>query len=161
LLSPQADRWAHTRAVAERSKLVAADLPRDEQDVLVAAAYLHDIGYAPELHKTGFHALDGALHFQELGYQRIANLVANHSAGKVEADERGLVVELEQFPDDDLELSMALTYCDMTSAGDGRTVTIDERLADVEDRYGTSGPVPEAAREAARIARKFESRQQD
>jgi hypothetical protein len=29
-------------------------------DDLVAAAWLHDIGYAPELAKTGFHPLDGS-----------------------------------------------------------------------------------------------------
>ncbi len=31
---------------------------------LVAAAYLHDIGYAPELAITGFHPLDGARHLR-------------------------------------------------------------------------------------------------
>lgn len=32
----------------------------EDTDVLVAAAWLRDIGYAPEVVDTGFHPLDGA-----------------------------------------------------------------------------------------------------
>ena len=36
-------------------------------DDLVAAAWLHDIGYAPELVETGFHPLDGARYLRREG----------------------------------------------------------------------------------------------
>jgi len=49
LLSPLGDRWKHVRAVGERARSVAAILDREDRHYLVAAAYLHDIGYAPDL----------------------------------------------------------------------------------------------------------------
>jgi hypothetical protein len=46
-----------------------------DRDVLVAAAWLHDVGYAPELAVTGFHPLDGAQHLEAAGFgRRIAAL---------------------------------------------------------------------------------------
>ena len=64
-MSPLGRRWAHVQAVAAR----AASLPFGgaDRELLVAAAYLHDIGYAPELAATGFHPLDGARHLRSLG----------------------------------------------------------------------------------------------
>ncbi len=47
LLEPLGNRWAHVQAVAEQAGRIApAVLPADERDTLVAAAWLHDIGYA-------------------------------------------------------------------------------------------------------------------
>jgi hypothetical protein len=54
--------------------------------VLVAAACLHDLGYAPALIETGFHGLDGARHLRALGYERLAGLVAYHSGARGEAE---------------------------------------------------------------------------
>jgi hypothetical protein len=51
-------RWRHVQSVAVRAGRVAKALSLP--DDLVAAAWLHDIGYAPELAQTGFHPLDGA-----------------------------------------------------------------------------------------------------
>jgi hypothetical protein len=34
-------------------------VPAADRPVLIAAAWLHDIGYAPGLPETGFHPLDG------------------------------------------------------------------------------------------------------
>jgi hypothetical protein len=69
-------RWAtagHTCwAVVRQAQEIAAILPSEERAVLVAAAYLHDLGYAPALVETGFHALDGARHLRALGYERLA-----------------------------------------------------------------------------------------
>jgi HD superfamily phosphodiesterase len=65
--------------------------------VLIAAAYLHDIGYAPTLARTGFHPLDGAVHLRELGEERLAGLVAHHSGAETEARLRGLAGQLVQL----------------------------------------------------------------
>ncbi len=52
-------RWSHVAAVAKRADEVAPVLDVDA-DLLVSAAWLHDIGYAPQVVDTGFHPLDGA-----------------------------------------------------------------------------------------------------
>ena len=58
-------RWRHVRSVARRARWVAKELSLS--DDLVAAAWLHDIGYAPELVETGFHPLDGARYLRRDG----------------------------------------------------------------------------------------------
>ena len=58
-------RWRHVRSVARRARWVAKQLSLS--DDLVAAAWLHDIGYAPELVVTGFHPLDGARYLRREG----------------------------------------------------------------------------------------------
>ena len=76
LLAPLGDRWAHVQGVVRQAQEVAAVLPAEEREVLVAAAYLHDLGYAPALVETGSHALDGACHLRALGHERLDGLVA-------------------------------------------------------------------------------------
>ncbi|MFC9908282.1 HD domain-containing protein [Streptomyces sp. NPDC127197] len=68
LLPPLGNRWLHTQAVAARAREASAAVPEGDRDLLVAAAWLHDIGYAPELRLTGFHPLDGARHLETLGH---------------------------------------------------------------------------------------------
>jgi predicted HD phosphohydrolase len=50
-------RWRHVRSVARRARWTGKRLALP--DDLVAAAWLHDIGCAPDLAETGFHPLDG------------------------------------------------------------------------------------------------------
>jgi HD domain len=52
-------RWAHVQGVAARARSLAPVLGTDAE-LLEAAAWLHDIGYAPSLVATGLHSLDGA-----------------------------------------------------------------------------------------------------
>ncbi|MGH3588381.1 MAG: HD domain-containing protein, partial [Pseudonocardia sp.] len=52
-------RWAHSRGVAGQAVALGRLVPA-HADVLEAAAWLHDIGYASPLAVTGFHPLDGA-----------------------------------------------------------------------------------------------------
>ena len=62
---------------------------------------LHDIGYAPELQRSGFHHLDGAQAVERLkGEARLAALIANHSGGALEAPLRGLEREMRAYPDE-------------------------------------------------------------
>lgn len=132
-------RWTHVRAVAEKSDRVAraicdpTDLP-----ILVAAAWLHDVGYAREIAKTALHALDGARWLRHQGVDlRIASLVAYHSCAIFEAEERGLADELlAEFSDEETALRDALWYADMTTGPDGQHMDARERLAEVRERYG-------------------------
>jgi hypothetical protein len=59
-------------------RLDLAPRPSGRAEVLVAAAYLHDLGYAPPLVETDLHTLDGARHLRALGHERLAGLVPYH-----------------------------------------------------------------------------------
>jgi HD superfamily phosphodiesterase len=68
------------QAVAARATELARTVDKADRDLLVAAAWVHDIGYAPPLAVTGFHPLDGARHLDRSGFlARLAALVAHHS----------------------------------------------------------------------------------
>ena len=135
MLAPLGDRWAHVRAVGERAESVARALPPDDRGVLIAAAYLHDIGYAPALHDSGAHQLDGARYLRGLGHDRLSALVAHHSQARFEVRLRGLADELAQFDDERSTVSDALTYCDMAIGPAGQQVNLDERLDEIATRY--------------------------
>jgi hypothetical protein len=46
--------------VVEQARAISKIFDENGQTYLIAAAYLHDIRYAPELRKTGSHPLDRA-----------------------------------------------------------------------------------------------------
>jgi len=134
------ERWRHTVGVAARAEQIA---PADEPDAaaLVAAAWLHDIGYAEKLRDTGFHPLDGGLHLRALGWpDRVACLVAHHSEAMCIAAVRGLAERLAEFPREESPVVDALTYADQTVGPDGRVMELDERLADMLRRHGPESP---------------------
>jgi HD superfamily phosphodiesterase len=64
LQDPLPRRWAHVQGVAARARSLAAVLGADA-DLLEAAAWLHDVGYAPGLDVTGLRALDGARYLRD------------------------------------------------------------------------------------------------
>jgi hypothetical protein len=57
-------------------------------------------------------------------------------------------VLLAAFEDEASATSMALTYCDMTTGATGEPVTLAQRLADVERRYGAGHVVSRSVRQA-------------
>lgn len=132
---PGADRLAHSLGVGRRAEHVARVLDRPE--LLVSAAYLHDIGYAAAARDTGLHQLDGARYLRSLGAgPELTGLVAHHTAATVEAAERGLDEALRrEFPQPAGELLDLLTYCDMTTSARGEEVSVDERFDHIYDRY--------------------------
>lgn len=146
LLSPLGRRWRHAEAVADRARGLSSQLVPEDREVLVAAAYLHDIGYAPEVAVTGFHPLDGARHLRALGHQRLAGLVAHHTGARHEARLRGLHEALAEFEDEDSLVTVALAYCDLTTGPDGERMTPEQRLLDVAARYGEDSPVTRGLR---------------
>ena len=133
-MSPLGRRWLHVQEVAARAE--ALPFTGEEAARLVAAAYLHDIGYADELAVTGFHPLDGARHLRALGEEDLARLVAHHSNARYEAQLRGFDDYEQEFPFEGTMVDVALTYCDMTTSPDGRRVSLDERVTELVDRYG-------------------------
>ena len=134
-------RWAHTQGVAAAARTLAPVLGRDG-DLLTAAAWLHDIGYAPGVASTGFHPLDGARHLRDAegASGTLCRLVAYHSCAINEAAERGLARDLTaEFRPARRDLADALTYCDMTTSPDGDRMPIAQRLDDIRARYAPGG----------------------
>jgi len=134
-------RWAHSHAVALRAEEIAAVVDPADAGVLVAAAHLHDIGHAPELAAFGFHPLDGACWLEDQGLDRLAGLVAHHTAATFEAEARGFAPAMSHFPDERSAVSDALTYCDLTTGPEGEPVSVAERLGEIERRYGSASLV--------------------
>lgn len=135
---PLPRRWAHVQGVAARARSLAPILG-DDADLIEAAAWLHDIGYTPELADTGFHPLDGARYLRDVQHANpmLCRLVANHSCAILEAEERGLAHVLSsEFPSPDAKLNDALAYCDMTTTPTGDVVSVHDRLSEIVERYG-------------------------
>jgi HD domain len=131
-----AQRWAHVRGVAARAGELVPTVDPADRDLLVAAAWLHDIGYAPAVVTTGFHALDGALYLQSRAWpDRLVALVAHHSAARIEAAERGLYSRLDEYPLDTGPVMDALVTADLTTNPQGHPVDVEARIEEILDRY--------------------------
>lgn len=131
-------RWSHVRAVGQKAERIGPAFPPNDAGALAAAAWLHDIGYAAGLVNTGFHPLDGARWLRSRDVDaRVVALVANHSCALIEAAERGLAETLAiEFPAEDSPAADALIFCDLTTGPDGRSLTVEDRLAEIRNRYG-------------------------
>jgi len=131
-------RWRHVQGVAAKATTVIQVVPADDKALLVAAAWLHDIGYASGIADTGLHALDGARWLRRQGQSpRLAALVAHHSCALFEAEERGLAdVLAREFEQEQSLTADALWYADMTTDPDGRPIEVGARLAEISARYG-------------------------
>ncbi len=132
-------RWAHVQGVAARARSLVPVLGADA-DLLEAAAWLHDIGYAPGLATTGLHQLDGARYLRDTQHANamLCRLVAHHSCAIIEAGERGLadILSYEFDPAPDV-LASVLTCCDMTTSPDGQPMPVQRWLAEIHARYGS------------------------
>ena len=138
-------RWRHTQGVAGRAEEIAAALPAEDRPVLVSAAWLHDIGYAPEVTDTGMHQLDGARYLARLRVpHRVCALVAHHAGATAVADLMGLSGELAEFTDEQGPARDALWYCDMTTSPDGSRVTFHDRMVELRARRQPDDPVVRA-----------------
>lgn len=143
-LAGQPRRLAHVRGVATAAELLSRRFDAQTADCLVAAAWLHDIGYASSVRQTGFHPLDGAKFARSTGFgELVASLVAFHTGAHAEAAERGLS-SLSAFGEPPSDVLDALTFCDLTTGPDGSPISPQDRLSDVLARYGPEDPVHRA-----------------
>jgi putative nucleotidyltransferase with HDIG domain len=150
LQEPLSRCWAHVQGVAGWARSLASVLGADA-DLLEAAAWLHDIGYAPGLTLTGLHQLDGARYLRDTQHAdaMLCWLVAHHSCAVIEARERGLADALSsEFDPAPYVLASVLTCCDMTTSPDGKPVPVERRLAEIHDRYGPGHLVSRSIRRA-------------
>lgn len=142
-MAPLGRRWIHVQAVGQLAREIGPAFGELEH-VLIASAYLHDIGYAPELAITRFHPLDGARYLREEGHELIARLVAHHSGARIEARLRGLADFELEFPFQASPLDDALTFCDLSTSPVGKRVSIDDRVDEIAQRYGLGSPTTHA-----------------
>nr|WP_235496319.1 HD domain-containing protein [Streptomyces violaceoruber] len=150
LAEPLPRRWAHSQGVAERARIISPVLGMDA-DLLEAAAVLHDIGYSPEVAKTGFHPLDGARYLRDVAKanERIVRLVAHHSCAWMEAEARGMREELDrEFPRDLPHLDDALCFCDMNTTPVGTPTNPVDRVNEIASRYGADSLIGKFIRRA-------------
>lgn len=137
------DRRLHVQAVGALAQDIYAQgrIPAS----VMCAAWLHDIGYAPALHDTGCHAIDGARFLSALDFpQDVVGLVAWHTGAWFEADERGLGDALAAFPRPAQELVDWLTFIDLSVGPAGQAMAVEARVAEILQRYEQWHPVARA-----------------
>lgn len=137
MLAANPERLRHTSAVAARAVSLAEAVDEVDVNLLVAAAWVHDIGYSQTLRQTGFHPLDGARFLASLDWDpRLCGLVAHHSGSRFVAAAGGLGPALGEFVYVQDAVSDALTIADQTVGPNGRRLTLDERMRDMLERHG-------------------------
>ncbi|MEU4343104.1 HD domain-containing protein [Nocardia sp. NPDC023852] len=138
-------RWQHVQGVAQHAQQAVGIV--DDFSLLLAAAWLHDIGYAPSIRRTGFHPVDGAEFLQRQGAPvRLCALVANHSCARIEARNRDIEID---WPDEQSVIRDALWWADITTTPTGETTDVRSRIAEVCERYGPDHVVSRSVTEAA------------
>jgi hypothetical protein len=148
LEDPLPRRWAHVQGVARQARTLRV-ISGQNAELLEATAILHDVGYAPEIAVTGFHPLDGAVYLSGIGApERLVHLVAHHSCASLEAKLRGLADRLSVFYDEQGPVRDALWYCDQTTSPAGETVSHQNRIAEIKQRYGPGHTVTRFITEA-------------
>jgi hypothetical protein len=135
LLPDKPNRVKHILGVTSFAREVGAalDLPKLE---LVALA--HDIGYANDLRRTGFHPLDGAIFLAHCGADDDAiHAVLHHTGAREEAKHWPKATTFYEIaPYRPTALDEAITFCDTQTSPVGERVTIEERISEIEGRYG-------------------------
>jgi hypothetical protein len=141
-------RLAHSARVAAQIEYAAGVIELEWRSPSRDAAWLHDVGYNPDLAVTGFHPLDGARWLRDHGWRiETCRLVAWHTESIEEARMYGLEEELmAEFGAPPHRPAAALAWADLTSSPTGQRWDPERRLADILDRYPAGSLVHQATR---------------
>jgi hypothetical protein len=149
-LSGAPRRWSHVRGVASTATTVAPIVEPEHADAIVAAAWLHDVGYAPDLAVSGFHPVDGARFAMDAGMpDLVVRLIAFHTGAEFEAQQRGLLSELLEFTPPPADILDVVTFADMTTSPTGEPINARDRVAEILTRYEPEDPVFDAVSRSA------------
>lgn len=130
------DRWLHAQGAADAARRVLPSIDPADHDLLIAAAWLHDVGFGHPNPPTGLHSLDGAYLLRDQGWpERLVALVAHHSEARYTAAAMDLLAELNTFDRERGPVADGLVYADMSSSTDGQPVTVNLRLTDLRYRH--------------------------
>jgi hypothetical protein len=148
LLDGLGTRILHSASVASQIELVVPLVEPEWRSALKDAAWLHDVGYSTTVSATGFHPLDGARWLRDHGWpMRTCRLVAWHTEPLEEARLLGLDEELKtDFDRPPRRASAALAWADLTSSPGGRRWDVEQRLAEIFERYPPGSLVHDAVR---------------
>lgn len=146
LLAVVGTRLVHSRGVAERAGQVKRMLPLPWRSAASGAAWVHDIGYADQVARTGSHQLDGARWLAAHSWpMEVCRLVAWHTGAETEARLRGLAADLEaEFEAPPALACSVLAWADMTTSPIGEPWTVERRLADIFERHPADSIVHQA-----------------
>jgi len=149
LLGHDPRRLRHVAGTARAAGFVAAHVTEVHEDVILAAAWLHDIGHAGHLVRSGFHPLDGALYLREAGWDEdVVGLVAHHSHSRVVADHLGIGSELALFEAVDSLDADTLTFADVIAGSNGQGVSASKGLAQILNPPRDAQALPQEVRES-------------
>ena len=141
-LSSAPRRWAHVQGVAATAEVVAPVLDTEHINEIVAACWLHDVGYAPDVAKTGFHPVDGASFARSAGMpDLVVSLIAFHTGSVFEAQQRELLADLSVFAAPPRDVLDIVTYADMTTSPSGEPISAEARVEEILSRYEEDDPV--------------------
>ena len=156
LLQGLETRLSHSAAVAAQVDRVAHLVEREWRSDIKEAAWLHDVGYGPQLALTGLHPLDGARWLRDHGWPAATcRLVAWHTEPLEEARRYGLYRQLAaEFDRPPPLAAAALAWADLTSSPTGERWHAERRLADILRRYPSGSIVHEATRATLPVLRR-------
>lgn len=148
VLREDARLYQHAARAARHASVLAHRINGGHPADVTAAAWLHDLGHAPTIRRTGFHPLDGALFLiREQWPERVVRLVAHHSLAAMEAPFYGVghhlnVIEPVSGVDPDI-----LTAADLLGGSGEPAPTVRERLDALRRADDEAGLVPADVRQ--------------
>jgi hypothetical protein len=129
--------------------MAAGALRVEQADTVIAAAWLHDIGYAAAVARTGFHPLDGALFLAREGWpDPIVFMVAHHSHAAVVAPYYGVHHHMALFDHVPGHADDIITFSDLRAGTNGLGADPRDRIDDMRQRHADRTFVPDDIREA-------------
>jgi putative nucleotidyltransferase with HDIG domain len=149
-LPSEEKRYHHILGVVRHMQTILPrlELEQETKELLIQAAYLHDVGYSKQLNQYNFHPLDGAVFAQQAGFPKpvIAAVLFHSEAIETVRENRNDLLPIyslnQKLLDEQDRLFIDLvTYCDVQTSPKGEKVSLDERVQDVVERYGENHPV--------------------
>lgn len=151
LLADNPDRLNHTLQVVTNCEVLSKlfSLTKEQNQLLLTSAYLHDVGYNRDFVISNFHPFDGYNYLKANDWDLdVCLLVLHHSeASTLYLISNSELYEYyeEKIPEHLLTIYKLLTIADMKSNSKGELVTFNKRLKDICERYGDSHPITKHA----------------